>query len=449
MTLPLNTIIHGLCLDVLKTFPDACIDGGVTDPPYGLGAHDPTLPEILAYLNGEGLKTGEFMGKDWQIPSIPTWKEVFRVLKPGAFLFVFAGSRTQDLMSLGLRAAGFENRDMFPVEYGPAILRWVRAQGMPKSTDIPKEIDRKLNVTRTNPKLPESPEAKHWEGYGTAFKPYWEPILVFRKPVEEATVAEQVLKTGTGALNIKASRIKHASKADFDAHKAGVDALKAKGGSMGKSWKNSSDLSGANDVEAAGRFPANVILVHAGECKVERKDGFETWSCIPECPIEMMNSQRGKSVSKPDTRQGGKLDTREQGWRFKRQPSNLSDSGGPARYFLNLDPDPGFQYIPKPSQKEKNDGLEEEEENEHVTVKPIALMRYLVRLCVPKGALVLDLYCGSGTTCVAAAELGCDFIGIEKELPSVETARQRVALVMNFREQQSRATSLLESLDDG
>lgn len=448
MNLPLNTIVHGLCLPILKTFPSASVDAFITDPPYGLGANDPTLEDILAYLSeGSSLATGEFMGKDWEIPSVPTWTEVFRIMKPGGWLFCFAGTRTMDLMSIGIRAVGFENRDVWDAEFGPAVLRWIRAQGMAKSTDLSKEIDRKLGATRASPNVPETPEAKEWEGYGTAFKPYWEPILIFRKPVAEATVAEQVLKTRTGGINIKASRIKHSSKADFDSHKAGVDAIKAKGGSMAKSWKNSSDLSGANDVDPAGRYPANVILVHSDGCQVVREDGYETWTCIPQCPVEMMNAQREPSTTKPDKRQGGKLDTREQGWRFKRQPSSLSDSGGPARYFANFDPIPGFQYIPKPSQKEKNTGLEEGEENEHLTVKPIKLIRYLVQAAVAPGGVVVDPYCGSGTTCVAAAELGVHFVGIEKELPSVETARQRVAEILAFKEQQSR-TALIDDLDD-
>lgn len=420
MELPVNTIVHGTCLDVLRTFPDASVDAIVTDPPYGLGTREVSVAEMIAYLQGANLDLGEFMNKDWEIPSVLVWKECFRVLKPGGHLLSFGATKTQDIISIGLRAAGFEKRDEIDVEFGPAVFRWLRAQGMPKSTDVGKA-------------LKDTPNGPTWAGWGTALKPYWEPVLMFRKPVETGTVVEQIVKTGTGGINVDASRIKHASKEDFAKHKAGVDAIKAKGGVRGKSWKNNSDLSGANDVTPAGRFPPNVLFVHSDVCrktgtkKVEAhvinrfNDGakpfgngagheyttvqmgdangeeeIETWECHPSCPIGILNKQRD----------------------------------GASRYFQNFEPDALFQYVPKPNAREKNAGLEEDEENEHVTVKPVTLMRYLVRMVTPKGGLVLDPYCGSGTTCVAAVEEDFNFIGIEKEEPSVITARARTAKVL-------------------
>lgn len=513
MELPIDTIVHGRCLDVLKSLPDESVDSINTDPPYGLGTKEPSVEEIIAYLQGSSLDMGgEFMNKDWEIPSVLVWKECFRVLKPGGFLFVFAGTRTQDIMSIGIRAAGFENRDIIDAEQGPPIIRWLRAQGMPKSTDISKQIDKKAGAERevvgtkkgvggenlndlvrgskkvrktTEPggkgvgaygtgakqvsvdipvTVAATDEAKEWEGWGTALKPYWEPILMFRKPVAENTVAEQVLKTGTGGLNIDGARIKHSSPEDFEKHKAGVDAIKARGGSMGNSWKNSSDLSGANDVTTAGRWPPNVLFVHSDGCQkvgtktvkaptINRFDdgakpfgggaGHEytstqtgdengeeevgVWDCHPSCPIGQLNAQSGVTVSRPDLRSGGALDTREMGWRFKRNPSALNDSGGASRFFANFDP---FVYVPKPSQSEKNDGLEFGDENEHPTVKPVKLMRYLVKLNTRKGGIVLDPYCGSGTTCVAAVAEGMHFIGIEKDEASVRTAQGRVLKIL-------------------
>lgn len=467
MEFPLNTIVHGKCLDVLRTLPDASVDAVVTDPPYGLGTREPTIEEIIAYLNGANLDLGEFMNKDWEIPSVPVWRECFRVLKPGGHLLSFAATKTQDIISIGLRAAGFEKRDEIDAEFGPPVFRWIRAQGMPKSTDLGKAIDKRAGATREvigkrhrnvkpfddgagwNPNstkgdyeytAPATEDAKKWEGWGTALKPYWEPVLMFRKPVDEGTVAEQVLKTGTGGINIEASRVKHSDKADFDRHKAGVDAIKAKGGSMANSWKNSSDLSGANEVTTSGRYPPNVLFVHSDACRktgttkvaahvINRFDDgakpfgngaghqytttpmgdengqeeIEVWDCHPACPIAILNKQRE----------------------------------GASRYFPNFEPDALFQYVPKPNAGEKNSGLEPGEENEHVTVKPVMLMRYLVRLVTPKEGLVLDPYCGSGTTCVAAVEEGFNFIGIEKEEPSVVTARARtdktLAEVRDFR----------------
>lgn len=415
MSLPTNTIISSLCLDALRKLPSESIDSLVTDPPYGLGSHEPTLEEILAYLNGASLKTGEFMNKDWEIPPIAVWQECYRVLKPGANLGAFAGTKTQDLISIGLRAVGFEKRDEIDVEFGPPVLRWLRAQGMPKSVNIFKEIAKRF---------PEA-DATPWEGYGTGLKPYWEPCLLFRKPIREATLAAQVLATGTGGLNIDASRVKHANEADLAAHKAGVDALRAKGGKLGKSWKNSSDLSGANEVSAEGRFPANVIFVHGDACE---QVGTE-WVCHPTCPAWHLNQQSGETTSRPDTRAGDALDTRDQGWRFKRQPSSLNDAGGASRFFMAFAPETLSQYVPKPSQAEKNAGLDGAE-NEHLTVKPVKLMRYLCRLLTPKGGLILDPYCGSGSTCVAAVEEGFSFIGIEKEEPSVATARARTTAAL-------------------
>jgi site-specific DNA-methyltransferase (adenine-specific) len=440
MSLPLNTVLHGLCLDLLKPFPDNSIDSIVTDVPYGLG-EEPTLEQILEYLQGADLITGEFKGKDWTIPSVPTWKECFRVLKPGGYLLSFAGTRTMDLISMGIRAAGFENRDCIDSEMGPPVLRWLRAQGMPKSVDISKELKKRIGKNQkkkgsTEEDLPITPEvADLWSGYGTALRPTWEPILVFRKPLQKnLTLLGQVLSTGTGAINIDGCRVKHSSPEDFEKHKAQVDAIKAKGGKRGNSWKNSSDLSGANDVSTAGRFPPNVIMVHSDLCvkvgmttaslpplnrfddgakpfgggagheyhTIEREDEQVTvWECHPSCPIHHLKKQHSEAH----------------------------------KYFYGVDPESHLFYVPKPSLAEKSQGLGAGEDNLHVSVKPIRLMEYLVRLATPKGGVVLDPYCGSGTTLVAASNEGLNFIGIDKEEPSVKTALARTKLALASRQE--------------
>jgi len=448
VNLPVNSIIHGKCLEVLRNFPDASVDSIVTDVPYGLGNKDPTVEEIIAYLQGSDLRTGEFMNKDWEIPSVLVWKECFRVLKPGGFVLTFAGTRTQDLISIGVRAAGFQNRDTIDVEMGPPFLRWIRAQGMPKSTDVAKS----LRKSGAEPEVVDP-----WEGWGTALKPYWEPVLMFRKPILEKTLVEQVKTTGSGAINIDGCRVKHASPEDFAKHKAGVDAIKARGGVMANSWKNSSDLSGANEVTTGGRFPPNVIFVHSELCRkvgtttapvppinrfndgakpfgggagheystIERGDEVLTvWECHHSCPVSWLNKQSG--------------------------PMGIVDSGGASRFFLNVDPGSMFFYVPKPSADEKNDGLSDDAENEHSTVKPIRLMEYLVRLVTRKGGVVLDPYCGSGSTCVAAVNEGMDFIGIEKELPSFRTAQARTLKALRThseRETQAAAFDLSMTLE--
>ena len=431
---PVNLIQLGNCLEVLKGYPDSFFDSIVTDVPYGLGTREPSVGEIIAYLQGSDLQTGEFMGKDWQIPSVPVWKECFRVLKPGGFLLSFAGTRTIDLISIGIRAAGFDNRDCITVEMGPPILRWIRAQGMPKSVNIQKAIAKK------NPEV----DSKEWAGWGSALAPYWEPILMFRKPLEEKTLVEQTLTTGTGGINVDACRVKHASPEDFAKHKASVDAIKSKGGVRGNSWKNSSDLSGANDVSLEGRFPSNVILVHSDLCKKtgtksspmppinrfndgakpfgngaghaytshKREDEvLEVWDCHHTCPIHWMNKQT--------------------------QPNEA------AKFFLNVDPNSLFFYVPKPSLREKSEGLPKGADNEHVSVKPVRLMSYLVRLVTRKGGIVLDPYCGSGTTCVAAVNEGMNFVGIEKEDPSVVTAKARVEKALQDKVEQNSQGDVL------
>ena len=141
MDLPVNSILLGPCLDLLKTLPDNSVDALVTDPPYGLGTREPTAKDIVAYLSGGELDHGkDFMGRDWEIPSVAVWRQCLRVLKPGAYLFSFAGTRTWDLMSVGIRAAGFENRDTIASEFGPSVLQWLHGQGFPKSLNVSKAL---------------------------------------------------------------------------------------------------------------------------------------------------------------------------------------------------------------------------------------------------------------------------------------------------------------------
>lgn len=214
-------IYQGSCLEVLKTLPDNSVDSIVTDPPYGLA----------------------FMGKKWDydVPSVDIWKEALRVLKPGGHLLSFGGTRTYHRMVVNIEDAGFEIRDQ---------LQWLYGSGFPKSQDVSKQIDKQAGVTREvigqNPNhrknekgethstgtmvgdphsgdgaitAPTTPEAKQWEGWGTALKPANEPICLARKPLEKGlTVAQNVLKHSTGALNIDGSRIgvKHDETRSFE-----------------------------------------------------------------------------------------------------------------------------------------------------------------------------------------------------------------------------------------
>jgi len=203
-------ILHGNNLDILPTLADNSIDSIVTDPPYELG----------------------FMGKKWDSSgiaySVELWQQCLRVLKPGGHLLSFGGTRTYHRVAVAIEDAGFELRDS---------IAWLYGSGFPKSLDVSKAIDKAAGAEREvignyiapdggrrtggntfsvgkepdgRPEglltAPSTPEAQQWQGWGTALKPAFEPVIVARKPIE-GTVANNVLKWGTGGLNIDGSRI--------------------------------------------------------------------------------------------------------------------------------------------------------------------------------------------------------------------------------------------------
>ena len=391
-------LIHSDCLEALRNLPDNSVDSVVTDPPYGLS----------------------FMGKKWDydVPSVDIWQECLRVLKPGGHLLSFAGSRTYHRIACAIEDAGFEIRDQimwvygsgFPksLDVGKAIdkmdaaveqkkrrLRftaWVRSTGVSSSQideatgtnmgghyttaasqpaimtrehleacrpllgEIPEWVEAECDIRSIESKnfaerevvgktagtslavapgqnsprpavvmnltVPATPEAKQWDGWGTALKPAHEPICVARKPISEPSIAANVLKWGTGAINIDGCRV----------------------GSDTNSYQ-----------PHQGRFPAN--LIHDGS---------------DEATAGLGDAQR-------------------------------------------------FFYCAKASKAERGDS------NHHPTVKPIALMRYLVRLVTPPNGTVLDPFLGSGTTAIAAVLEGRDWIGIEREAEYCDIARARIA----------------------
>lgn len=478
------SVLHGDCLDLLRgvsvthanpfhhieylEVPDGGFHAVICDPPYGLGTREPTVTEILAYLSGESVLDtgGDFMGHDWQIPSVAVWKECFRVLRPGGHLLVFAGTRTMDLISVGIRAAGFGNRDTIASEFGVTCLQWVTGQGFPKSTNVKKAM-LKAGV---DPEI----AAKH-EGLGTALKPSWEPILVFRKPIEEKTVAEQVLKTGTGGLNIDACRVGLAGIEDHTT--AGPAIIGTEGSAIyGKG------AAGVNQIQQArldmglnprydskGRWPANIIFTHAEGCKIigHKKvpapvinrftDGmkpfgegaghsFESeqmgdengmeevpvYECVEGCPSKKLDEQGGGLKSgevKPHHMRNNSEQVSRGGYGGGYGDSSLmgyGDKGGASRFFGQFQPDAPFFYCAKASKSERNKGLGAGG-NTHSTVKPLALMRWLIRLVTPKGGTILDPFGGSGTTAVAACQEGRDVVVIEREWKWVEVAKKRIA----------------------
>ena len=365
------TLLKGNCLDTLKTLPDCSVDSIVTDPPYELG----------------------FMGKSWDNSGIAynveLWTECLRVLKPGGHLLSFGGSRTYHRMACAIEDAGFEIRDQ---------IMWLYGSGFPKSKNVALAIDKgeghpnrgkaiptaskyqagdvnETNKLTSNPVPPyeaKSEVAQQWQGWGTALKPAHEPIVVARKPLI-GTVANNVLTYGTGALNIDGSRVGTTVETWPATRNYSSKEMSRPGSTL------ADDAETQSTGEApAGRWPANVI--HDGSDEVLA--GF---------PITT-SGNRSAGVRKGMGYHGANGDG---------GPEIIGDEGSAARFF----------YCAKASKSERNAGLEEG--NTHPTVKPLALMRYLIKLVTPPNGVVLDPFLGSGTTAVAAILEGFEWVGCE------------------------------------
>jgi len=414
-------ILEGDCVDKLKDLKDNSVDAVVTDPPYGLG----------------------FMGKEWDTFDKPRYStdglydftkdwatECLRVLKPGGYLLSFAGTRTQHKIAMGIEDAGFEIRDM---------IAWVYGSGFPKSLNIGKAVDklqgnerivvgvskndrpnsqvkggkafdRAMDNGQEHETILETKGTSEWEGWGTALKPAVEPIVVARKPLSEKTVALNVLKWGTGGINIDGCRVE--GKLDGDPNRF----AKTDGG-----W-GVAKFHEAPIVRSEGRFPAN--LIHDGSDEVV--------SLFPNT-----KSGGGNRNSK------GKTDLFTGFGDTGVERSFPSSEGSASRFF----------YCAKASKSERNKGCEELEEkigengnkwtdqdyrrgdekpttarkNFHPTVKPIALMQYLVKLVSREGATVLDPFAGSFSTGIACINLNRNFIGIERDEEYVKIGKARMS----------------------
>ena len=369
-----NVIILGDCLDVLRELPDNSIDSVVTDPPYGL-SKEPDIEEVLTkWMAGEDYthRGGGFMGKTWDsfVPGPSIWREVYRVLKPGGHALVFAGTRTQDLMTISLRLAGFEIRD---------CIAYLYFSGFPKSLDVSKAFDKRAGVEREVISDPATPLAKKWNGWGTALKPAHEPIIMARKPLV-GTVAENVERWGTGALNIDGCRLNTLPRKTGT--KPTSDGPTGTGNTLVGSSKN---RQAEYDMLNKGRFPAN--------CVTTEPDAFFS-KYFNITPPEL-----SKKASKKD---------RNSDWRGEEITLEIRPAGG------------------LKGRADGSLGKQTFNRNTHPTVKPTDLMAWLVRLVTPPGGIVLDPFAGSGSTLVAAKREGFQYIGIEREAEYVEIAKARV-----------------------
>lgn len=324
-------IIHGDCLIEMQRLIDqgVKVDAVVTDPPYHLTSiterfgKEGSAPAQHGTDGAFARASRGFMGKEWDGGDIAfraeTWALCFELLKAGGHLLAFSGSRTYHRMAVAIEDAGFEIRDQ---------IMWIYGSGFPKSLNIGKKIE-------------------GLEGWGTALKPAHEPIVLARKPISEKSIADNVVRHGTGALNIEGCRV---GEELVPSTSSGKTALM--GGFSGENRNG-----GVITPEREGRYPANVL-----------HDGLqEEW----------------------------------------------------ARYF----------YCPKTSTAEREESVTQngqDRSNTHPTVKPVELMRYLVRLITPKGGTVLDPFMGSGSTGLAAKTEGMEFIGIEREQEYFDIATDRI-----------------------
>jgi DNA modification methylase len=369
-------IINGNNIEELKKFDDNYFDSIVTDPPYEIG----------------------FMGKGWDASGIANnpemWSECLRVLKPGGYLLSFSATRTYHRMAVAIEDSGFEIRDM---------IEWVYGSGFPKSLNIGKAVDKLQGNEREDLGI-EDPNTKgrykgiggfdgvkknnanekrdrnltkgtsEWEGKGTALKPAHEPICMARKPLAEKTVAENCLKWGTGGINIDESRV----ETDGTPRKGGATT----NGNLG--WKPS------KEIYTDGRFPANLIHDNSEEVR----------ECFPE------------SKSKGGT---GKAKLSGYGkFAEDKEYYNFGDSGNASRFFKSI------IYTAKASKSERGVG------NIHPTVKPVALMEYLIKMVTPTNGIVLDPFMGSGSTGVACVLNDFEFVGIDLDKDYCEIARARI-----------------------
>ena len=359
------------------------VDSIVCDPPYGIS----------------------FMAKKWDydVPTVDVWKEALRVLKPGGYALIACGTRTQHRMACNIEDAGFEIRD---------VVSWIYGSGFPKSLNVSKAIDKAAGAERevvgkkraglarkardgadmcggnqsfehlrvADITAPATESAKQWDGWGTALKPAVEFFTLCRKPLSEKTIAANVLKWGTGGINVDGCRV--ALEGDYKAKSNGRPSQTG----LGDNYKPEE----ANQPDTEGLFPAN--LIHDGSDEVLEMFPHSKSGAMKKS-YEYTNNGHSMGAPTGSTKQ-----------------MHGASEGSAARFF----------YCAKASKKDRGEG------NKHPTVKPTDLMRYLCRLITPPNGTVLDPYMGSGSTGKAAMLEGFNFIGIELDEDYFDIAQKRI-----------------------
>ena len=444
-------IHHGDCIETMNAMPPESVDAIVTDPPYGLG----------------------FMGKKWDgLPPSLEWAEAcYRVLKPGGHIAAFGGTRTWHRLAVAIEDAGFEMRDS---------LAWLYGSGFPKSLDVSKAIDKHAEGEMRRAKLahfvadrgvdgkwlqaqgvagvssfhdwtsqghipsdrnwalirdalevtPEeeaaferevvgtrrraatgrmnqgeggyafgedfsvtmaaTDEARRWDGWGTALKPAFEPIVLARKPFP-GTVARNVLAHGTGAINIDGCRIGDGSESRARNNEASQETRYTTIGGT-----NFAAKPGVRGGSPSGRWPANVLLDQHAAAWVDEQSGHQK---------DGFHVGRNRNAEEDTGGYSG-------GWKKDVSDGGYGGSGGASRFFYTA-------KAPK-SERPNVDGVQ------HPTVKPLAIMRWLIRLVTPPGGTVLDPFAGSGTTIEAALIEGFNPVGIEMETDYLPLIQHRI-----------------------
>ncbi len=376
----------------------ASVDAIVTDPPYGLASGPTTTLENAT--SGRG-----FMGKEWDrgVPGVTFWAEALRVAKPGAYLLAFGGTRAFHRMAVAIEDAGWEIRD---------CCCWVYGSGFPKSLDAFKAIDRAAGATREvvgqsssgvssqgfeaksreggkpagardqtfDLTSPATPEASAWQGWGTALKPAWEPILMARKPLE-GTVAANLLKHGTGAINVDGCRIGAEVTSRRNTAEMGYH-----GGNLAPSYATGS---------TQGRWPANFMHDGSTEAEAPLGEASRFFYCAK-------TSSADREEGCEELAEVRRTDGRETDHHVPNLRTSLA-------------------------------------RNHHPTVKPTELMRHLVRLVTPPGGLVLDPFMGSGSTGKAAILEGARFAGCDLDPSYLEIAAARIAYALRLEAEEAAA----------